>query len=880
MQESPAKRTKTRTKRAFATPQRTARKPEEKSDQQPWSVGAKKTHSRVEDGNNLHITRNRDFTFPDNKDDVLTANFVAKYTILEEITSEISILQEQLQNLHIEAKKNSESKKAHKPPKNEQSAQVANRRIKVARINSMLENIFIQLLPKVSSSGSIDDTLKKIISELNKPDHTQIINTLVTAINKSYDNSKNATSKNDSFSNRLRIIKLLNDSTLDYGRKNPWSRIHEYHEILLQLQFERELEKLGIHFTSLSRIHNGSTKRTRIVFTDLNTSLEGFKHMQNWFAANPGYSGNIKEALKNAGAVQVNAHPSRPATLDLEMAWTHLMNDGRHVEENIIFVGYMQALEYALKFCTFDSTLVLHAHGGQNEFSINKMTSEGPKLSILKGPSLTKHIESLVEIINTKISHVILLTCATGSISATSQINSMDKQTIDDSNTADLRRQKNRKKIFIDEKSSNNKLSDVLAGFVKLSIGCESLAANLARLLFTKPNQDQRYGIAFTFSPTIIHPGIMPDGGLIAAPKGLDTNRRNWPEYNTDWNVDGSGLALKEAAYKSYTLFNNMNNRKATGEHNAWKLIPRTMNLKSVPPDEIESKGVFACFDSIIFELKNKKILTSENKFIAYYDKALVSPRVRFNQSGSSAVMHAFIQSILHEEAIPTPFDYDMTLLCEQIVSGNNLMSTESNLNDLIHEDKKVLLLKLYSELSAEIKNGAAFYEYLRREHQGLISRIKEEYGNCIGATRKKFRPRDYDLIYIANKLGCFSQVHEHGTIADPSASNSNARIKVHVLTDNPADLTLHIVNIKDKGWQAYTTDIDNQYEIAAQQRRPNHTIMNWQVTSFMLHKAKTANPGSLNLLSRFNDNESEEVNMTVDESGLAPSKVNKNLNL
>jgi hypothetical protein len=831
--QSPIKKTKVDDPKNFITPPRP--KPENILDQQPWSVGGGRTGSSRSE-NSVHITRNRDFTFPDNQDEVMAANFVAKYKLLKELGDEIEVLRQILSDLNVANKKKKE--KNNSSSSSAERHKIADTRSKVSNISLMLEHVFIQLLPKVESHGGIDATLKKIISELNQPDSTEIIATLVTAINKSYENAGNDREKKlASFSNRLQIIKLLNDSEFEYGADNPWSKIHEYNAILLQLNFERELKKLDIHFTPLSKLQNGSTKRTRIVFTDLFTSIQGFKYMQAWFAANPSSSNDIKEALKKAGAVKVSTDPLRPVTLDLEIAWYHLMNTDRHAEENVIFVGQLQSLEYAIKFCTRDSTLVLNAHGGQNELTINKITDAGSKNSILKGQALIDYIKTIVAITNRKITHVILAICATGYLYSDKNIATTDKYTIEDDNTADLRRQKNRKKILIDEDSANNKLETVLGAFGKLSIGTDSIALTFAKFLFSRPDQDQYLGTAFTFSPTIVHPGTAPYGGLIAAPRGLDMNRRDWPDYNTDWNVDSSGLKLQEAAYKSYTLYNHVNNRKAHGEYGTWKKLPNALNLKW--KQEHDDSGAFASFEWIIFELIKKKILNNDNKFISYYNNSLISPRVMFNNSGSSAIMHAFTQSIMND-TLNTPFDYDMTLLCHQIVTGHDL--SNSNAIGLIPDEFKVWLNKIYAANSVKMSNGVEFYSYLKHKQSDLVTAAKEYYCRNIGATSTKFQARLYDMLYIARKLGCFSEAHEHPDTINPIITRGKQHSRVHVLSDNPSGLTLHIRRLPEKNWQVSTFDIDKQNNIAAQQYVPEYAIMSWPYTSYNQHKS--ANTG------------------------------------
>jgi len=740
-QQSPIKRQKT-SPRAFVTPPRDSAKAESALSKQLWSVGARTTAASV--SNTVHITRNRNFELPGTEHEVLAATFAAKYKTLKEINDEVGTLREQLKNLAVVTKAKEKTSASKNNP-------LAEKRKKIAKINSTLENIFIRLLPNIKPGEEIDDILRMIIAQLKSDEGANIINTLVTAINKSYENSSNTQEqKAASFSNRLRIITFLNSAKLEPNEHKLWSKLHGYKEIVLQLNFEQQLENLEMYFTPLNKLRHGSTKRTRIVFTDLKTSIDGFKYMQDWIAFNADGFDDIKNSLKQAGVQKINAASSRPQDLDLEIAWLHLMNDGRHLEENLVFVGDIQSLEFAVKFCTRDTTLVLNAHGGQNEFTINKMTSDGYKKSTLMGPSLISYMNAIVEVLNEKITHFILLTCATGNISYNPNLTSMDKYTIADNNTDDLRHQKNRKKIFIDETSPHSNLESVLNSFGKLSIGSNSVAATLAKLLFERAKQDTTLGTAFTFSPTIIHPGIAPHGGVIAAPKGLGENRRNWPEYNTDWKIDSSELPLNVVAYKSYTLYNNPQNRKALGFAGIWKDKPRTRSIKWAHQPNFDNTHIFSALNPVLFELIKNKIVNDDNSFVATYKQSLIAPGVKFQDSGGTAIMQAFIKSIRDQDSsLDTTFDLDVLALS--------------------------------------------------------------------------------DILYIVHKLGCFTQVYEH--------HDNPTSVKVHILSDNPAGLTLHVRQINARLWQIAALDIDKQNAIATQQRRPDTANMSWPHTSYTHHK-------------------------------------------
>lgn len=850
MHESPVKRQRIESI-AFVTPPRDTAKNESELPKQLWSVGGNKTNTPIIEratstSSKIHITRNRDFGLPNNHGEVLAANFVAKYKELKEINNEVEglrkqlsdeveILRKQLKSLEVVTpEKTKKTKKAKAAASKGTPSRMAEKRKKIAKINRTLENLFIGLLPNVESTGEIDDILDMVISQLNSNDKTEIINTLVTAINKSYENPSNTPEqKITSFSNRLQIITFINEAKLTDIDHNLWSNLHGYREISLQLSFEQELENLGMHFIPLNKLRQGSTKRTRIVFTDLKTSIDGFKYMQHWFATNADASTNITEFLKNTGAKTVNADESRPADLDLEIAWLHLMNDGRHLEENLVFVGDLKSLEYAVKFCTIDSTLVLNAHGGQNEFTINKMTSDGPKKSVLMGPSLTAYMKSIVEIINEKITHFILTTCATGNISANPNLKTQDKYIISDDNTADLNRQKNRKKIFIDNACDISNLEEVLGSFGKLAIGSNSAAATLAKLLFEREKQDLKFGTAFTFSPTIIHPGTSPDGGIIAAPKGLGVNRRDWPEYNTDWQLDGSGLPLNVVAYKSYTLYNSLYNRKALGSSGEWKRGLHDKKLRWGVRMKNEDHNIFAPLNSVFFELIKSKTVTSENSFVSAYQTALISPGVKFNSSGGAAIMQAFVKSILDENSnLGTPFDHDMIALCDQIISSKaSDMEIEVGVTNLLDADSRNAVYEAHAEstqIASHINSGSKLYDYLKQHHNVLISRIKQSYCKNLADPKILSCARYQDILHIARKLGCFAQVYEHC---------DDKQIKVHILNNNPAALTLHIKNIGDREWKIAALDIDGQKQIAAQQEAPAFEAMSWPYASYTIHK-------------------------------------------
>jgi len=377
---------------------------------------------------------------------------------------------------------------------------------------------------------------------------------------------------NASFHQRLRIIARVFDAGNPIEEKdNIWGAVKDYALIMQQLMFEQKLKLLDINFTPLIKLRRDDLVRTRIIFTDIARSDCGFKAIIEWadkFADMDFDCVERKVKIKQTGAKKIceDLQNKGLTCSDLEMAWGHLMNDGRHADDKIVIVGSLETLKHALSLCSEDSTFVLDGHGGGNQFSVGS--------SRLQGDDLRRFISKIVSMLDENISHVILSVCATGVLSLKEsavdisiQDTRRNKYNVDDAEIDPKSKHKNRKKIFV---GSNNVGVDAM--FENLSSGMQPLAAHFAKLILNRKNQSSTTGTAYTFSPSILYPADCDDGGVMCVPSSR-SEPKYWPEYYDSWTNDDRQYVLIQKAFKSITLYNNENNSKALPRNGEWKKI-------------------------------------------------------------------------------------------------------------------------------------------------------------------------------------------------------------------------------------------------------------------------------------------------------------------
>ncbi len=366
---------------------------------------------------------------------------------------------------------------------------------------------------------------------------------------------------NTSFIKRFKIVARIS-SVMDMNddQLTVWSGLKDYDQIMLQLDFEQQLSDFNINFTPLNKLTVEPTIRTRIVFTDVQQSSAGLNYLMSWIQNYTDIDDDIevkKNKLKFAGPKQIieDLNALDITYVDFEMAWGHIMNDGRHMHEKIVFATSMQALHSALDLSSPNSTFVFDSHGGASELTAGKQK--------LKGSDLKKHIKSIIDMIGPNITHVVLSVCATGCLASTINSRALlnkDKYTSSDFAAAPHLVLKNRKKLFV---AQNTACISTL--FEKLSFeNMESFASYFATLLLTRKRQDSTRGTAFTFSPSLLFPDNVY-GGVIGVPASI-SERRDWPDYHQAWEADErfkDGKDLAQFAYKSVTLYNSEYNRKA-----------------------------------------------------------------------------------------------------------------------------------------------------------------------------------------------------------------------------------------------------------------------------------------------------------------------------
>lgn len=374
------------------------------------------------------------------------------------------------------------------------------------------------------------------------------------------------------FIKRFKIINLLK-LILDFNeeKNEPWKQIRNYIEIMQQLSFEENLSKLGIEHIPLILPNHYPTeraKKTRIIFTDIAESSSGFEYLFEWCKH---YNDGIISIfqLKSVGPAKIKADMGALGIkyCDFELAWGHIMNQGRHMDEDIVFVSNIEALAHAVKHCTTHSTFVLDAHGGAGQLWVGRKK--------LKGQELTRHIDKIVELLNHKIVHVILSICMTGMINKEvlegtymtmskypMDIDEMPKSNLEEDELPEInyrRLHKNRTKIFLPDTSE----ASIRSVFAPMERDQMSLAAYVTHLVLSREKQHSKHGTCVTFSPSVMFPDNK-FGGVINVP-AVENRALEWPEYVGDWHQDQRvemGFSKKQIVPR-FSLYNKIENPKA-----------------------------------------------------------------------------------------------------------------------------------------------------------------------------------------------------------------------------------------------------------------------------------------------------------------------------
>jgi hypothetical protein len=384
-----------------------------------------------------------------------------------------------------------------------------------------------------------------------------------------------------SFSQALTFLSIqgknLSNKTIDFlcenkNLKDAWE----------QLELENSLLKLGMQYYSLNLIAN-KTKRTRIIFTTKKDTNLGFTYLKKWIEL---FGSSIPQEilcdqLKKAGIKGIisDLNKQKDIILDLtalEIAWYHVMNNGKHPNDHVVFVTEMQGLQEALVKSTANSTLVINGHGGGNTISLGEEVLKGTK-------DLDQRVCYLASIASSNITHVVLASCATGMLNkdiATKKSTQMapvlfkyafSKNGTSTSKNGASTSFKNRQKMYVTQGAEVEKMFKKINEEKQLPF-----AARLAAGILNRKDQDIKRGTAFTFSPSLLITDIPPRSGTIGVPMAFGDNRKEWPDSVDAWDLDGrlSDADFFQIAYKSVTLYNNPSNDKAlvvNGNNLTWK---------------------------------------------------------------------------------------------------------------------------------------------------------------------------------------------------------------------------------------------------------------------------------------------------------------------
>lgn len=390
------------------------------------------------------------------------------------------------------------------------------------------------------------------------------------------------------FIQRLEIIESVGLKNI--GIYSIWTKIKDFVTIIEQLKFEQNLSKLQIAFLPITKMSKNQKKRARVILTDVYSSNLGFESLLQWNKEFPTIGKSLIDYLKKVGPEKIinDCLAKKINCADIEIAWGHIMNQGRHANEDMVFVCDKEALKHALNLCPPDSTLVLDGHGGSNQLKIG--------ISKCQGDDLKKYISEIVKSINSNVSHVILSVCSTGTLKPSEakiddRTESPRKNKYEINSPKPEHTHKNRKKIFLGE----NEIANIPSMFEPITSKTsnstiESFASYFSTLLFNRSSASESadYGTAFTFSPSLLIPDSV-NGGVMGVHRSI-AKRKDWPDYHKSWieqdeNCDNEGkdenlenndkdeikTSLSQIAFKSITFYNNAKNRKALSYNGDWK---------------------------------------------------------------------------------------------------------------------------------------------------------------------------------------------------------------------------------------------------------------------------------------------------------------------
>lgn len=351
-------------------------------------------------------------------------------------------------------------------------------------------------------------------------------------------------------------------------------------KVKLQFKLEKLLECVGVPFCSIKSIDlENSDQQRRIYFTNAKETMEGFSIFSEWYQRC--YKGDevdklkiLKEIGPDEICAQVNNIRKSDSmanenieyvpftTADLEIAWGHLVMARKHKKESDpIYVVCADAIKHALKLCGPDSTLVIDGHGGGAGMTVGDYGRR------LKREELSKLFVNIIADCREKISHVILSSCATGTLIQKWANSAYTKRPL---KYYDF---KNRCKLPIQKDS---KVEDMF----EMVNSKPPVAAQLASIIFDM-YEDSPTGVAFTFSPSMLIPQFK--SGNRAFISQNEEARDPWPtslNKEITWKDDNrlgpqGGRLMQQIGFKSITLFQSLKNRKALeveAEHaHAWK---------------------------------------------------------------------------------------------------------------------------------------------------------------------------------------------------------------------------------------------------------------------------------------------------------------------
>jgi hypothetical protein len=366
-----------------------------------------------------------------------------------------------------------------------------------------------------------------------------------------------------SFSENLSAYLLFDLHDMD-----AFSQSDHFDKIKLQFKLEKLLEYVGVPFRSIKSMdQENNDQRGRIYFTTAKETIDGFSILCEWFQKC--YKGDDKDklkVLKDVGPEEIclqlnsfrkslsiereNEKYDPVSTADLEIAWGHLVMARKHKRESEpVYVISVGAIKDAIKLCGLDSTLVIDGHGGGGGLTIGDY---GRKL---KREELSNIFINIIAECREKISHVILSSCATGTL--------VEKW----ANDAHFKRRlkfadfKNRCKLHVAKGTNIEEMFETVNAK-------PPVAAQLASIIFENYKHSQM-GVAFTFSPSMLIPQFK--SGNRAYVSQNEGARDPWPKslskeitwkHDNRLGMQGNRL-MQQVAFKSVTLYQSQTNRKA-----------------------------------------------------------------------------------------------------------------------------------------------------------------------------------------------------------------------------------------------------------------------------------------------------------------------------